>query len=85
MEINNLVTYYPEAMINGKMLKDVFKCHKDTKIPLSNMDLMISRELQENDTVAFTICFGYYGSPLYKLMKESQIINTENDIICIKR
>ena len=71
------VTYYPEAIINGKICKDVFKCHKDTKIALSNMDMMISHELQENDIVAFTILFGWYKSPLYELMKESKIINTE--------
>jgi hypothetical protein len=76
---NEDITYYPEAMINGKIHKDVFKCHKDTKIAISNMDMMISRELQENDIVAFTVCFGWHGSPLYKLMKTSKIniINTE--------
>ena len=71
------VEYFPEAMINGKMCKDVFKCHKDSKVPFSNMDIMISRELQENDIVAFTMCFGDLKSPLCELKRTSLILNTE--------
>ena len=75
------IEYFPEALINGKPHKDVFKCHKDTKIPFSNMDMMISRELQENDIVAFTVLFGWTSNenPLYELMMNGKnlILNTE--------
>jgi len=75
------VEFFEKAMINGVMCNDVFKCHKNTRIQLSGMDMMISRELQENDIVAFTLMFGWRSekNPLYALMMESKhkFINTE--------
>ena len=29
----NKIEFLEHAMINGKMHEDVFRCHKDTKIP----------------------------------------------------
>jgi hypothetical protein len=76
----NNIEYFSEALINGKIQKDVFKCHKDTKISLSNMDLMIDRQLLSNEFVLFRVFFGWKSekNPLYSLkMNYQNIINTE--------
>ena len=77
----NNVEFLEHAMINGKMYKNVFRCHKDDKIPFCRtLDMVIDREVSGN-FVSFTILFGNKSmeNPLYALMVETkqQFINTE--------